>query len=38
MDPNKTKIVKNVASLVVGGILGLYFGQYFPDMYYIKIQ
>ena len=38
MDPKITKIVKNVGSLVVGGIFGLYVGQYFPDMYYVKIQ
>lgn len=38
MDPKTGKIVKYVGSLVVGGIFGLYFGQYFPDIYYVKIQ
>jgi hypothetical protein len=30
----KKSIVKNVISLFVGTGIGLYFGQYFPDLYY----
>ncbi len=38
MDPKKTKILKNVSLFLIGGTLGVYIGQYFPDMYYVKIR
>jgi hypothetical protein len=34
----KSSIVRNLLSLVVGGAVGLYFGQYFPDLYYKEVD
>lgn len=34
----KPSILRNVLSLIAGGAIGLYFGQYFPDLYYNKVD
>lgn len=30
--------LRNFLSLVIGGGLGMYFGQYFPDLYWPKVD
>jgi len=34
----KSSTMRNVLSLLVGGAIGLYFGQYFPDLYWNKVD
>ncbi len=34
----KSSILRNVLSLAVGGAVGLYFGQYFPDLYWQHVD
>jgi len=34
----KPSILRNVLSLIVGGTIGLYFGQYFPDLYWKDVD
>lgn len=34
----KSPIIRNILSLIVGGAVGLYFGQYFPDLYYKDVD
>ena len=33
----KSSTLRNILSLIVGGGIGLYFGQYFPDLYWNKV-
>lgn len=34
----KPSVLRNVLSLMVGGTIGLYFGQYFPDLYWKDVD
>lgn len=34
----KPSMLRNVLALAVGGTIGLYFGQYFPDLYWNKVD
>ncbi len=34
----KSSMLRNVLSLVTGGAIGLYFGQFFPDLYWSKVD
>jgi hypothetical protein len=34
----KSSTIKNILSLLAGGAIGLYFGQYFPDLYWGKVE
>lgn len=34
----KSSMLRNMLALLVGGTIGLYFGQYFPDLYWNKVE
>ncbi len=34
----KPSMMRNVLSLLAGGAIGLYFGQYFPDLYWKEVD
>jgi hypothetical protein len=34
----RTSILRNILTFTVGGTVGLYFGQFFPDLYWGKID
>ncbi len=34
----KPSILRNLVSLMIGGSVGVYFGQYFPDLYMEKVD
>ena len=38
MNPNKTKLIRNSASFIVGATIGLYIGQFCPDLYFVKVR
>ena len=34
----KSSKMRNILSIVIGGVVGLYFGQYFPDLYFGQLD
>ena len=38
MDPNKTKLIRNAATFIVGTTIGLYLGQFCPDLYFVRLK